>query len=239
MYAAILLLFGLLQLALAGTVSIQQPKPNNVWQVGQTVTIKWKLDKSAHYANVSIALASGPAQALVIDRVIAANVNASCGHYNWTIPKSVKPANNYVVEIGPHSSDLAFAGFISIKPAQSKKSCHRSHKKSQHKKDTKKLTPTPTKKHSTTHHKSSTHCHSSHTHQPSVCEAVPDSEKRAGSASIRCRPMPTKPAKKSHRAKAQNKSSKSSSSSKPAAHHANSTTVTTTTTHTSESGYII
>lgn len=46
---------------------------------------------NAQLDNVSIALASGPAQALVIDQIIAASADAKKGTYKWTIPQSVKP----------------------------------------------------------------------------------------------------------------------------------------------------
>lgn len=40
-----------------------------------------------------IQYASGAAQALKIDGLIAHNVSASVGQYSWKIPKDVKPKN--------------------------------------------------------------------------------------------------------------------------------------------------
>ena len=92
-----------------------------------------------------IALASGPAQALLIDDVLVNAVDAKSGIYKWKIPENIKPNpkqyvdiliilsrideekkqekdyktnnninnNNFffsVLEIGPHSADIAFAG---------------------------------------------------------------------------------------------------------------------------------
>lgn len=59
---------------------------------------------------LSIALATGPAQSLVIDRVIASNVNITKGSYKWKIPKNINTTKKYVIEIGPNASDIAFAG---------------------------------------------------------------------------------------------------------------------------------
>jgi hypothetical protein len=36
-------------------------------------------------------LASGPAQALAIDLVVANKIPVAQGHYKWTVPTTVKP----------------------------------------------------------------------------------------------------------------------------------------------------
>ncbi|CDS08407.1 hypothetical protein LRAMOSA09770 [Lichtheimia ramosa] len=115
--------FVLFQLTQAVSVTITSPKPNDVLKAGETVEIKWTIADNAQLDNVSIALASGPAQALVIDQIIAASADAKKGSYKWTIPQSVKPKTKYVIEIGPNSSDIAFAGYISIaRPSKSQSS---------------------------------------------------------------------------------------------------------------------
>ncbi|KAI7881414.1 hypothetical protein K492DRAFT_129013 [Lichtheimia hyalospora FSU 10163] len=85
--------FVLFQLTQAVSVTITSPKPNDVLKAGETVEIKWfvTIADNAQLNNVSIALASGPAQALVIDQIIAASADAKKGTYKWTIPQSVKP----------------------------------------------------------------------------------------------------------------------------------------------------
>ncbi|KAI9317005.1 hypothetical protein BX666DRAFT_1941010 [Dichotomocladium elegans] len=102
------------QLAQAASVTITSPKPGAVLKMGQAVEIKWKIADGYSYDKLSIALASGAAQALVIDQVIVANTDAKNGSYLWTIPENLKAKSKYVIEVGPSSSDIAFAGYISI-----------------------------------------------------------------------------------------------------------------------------
>ncbi|KAI9490626.1 hypothetical protein BDB00DRAFT_768477 [Zychaea mexicana] len=83
--------FALFQLAQAASVNIRSPRPNAVYEAGETVEIKWKLADGASVDKVMIALASGPAQALLIDEVIAPSVDAKNGTYKWKIPKNIKP----------------------------------------------------------------------------------------------------------------------------------------------------
>ncbi|KAI8137400.1 hypothetical protein BJV82DRAFT_525356 [Fennellomyces sp. T-0311] len=83
--------FALFQLAQAASVIITSPQPNDVLKVGETVEIKWKLADGASVDKVMIALASGPAQALLIDEVLAPSVSAAEGSYKWKVPKTMKP----------------------------------------------------------------------------------------------------------------------------------------------------
>ncbi|KAI9272699.1 hypothetical protein BDA99DRAFT_432544 [Phascolomyces articulosus] len=83
--------FVLFQLAQAASVNIISPQPNDVLKAGETVEIKWKLAKDATVDKVMIALASGPAQALLIDEVIEQGVEAKNGTYKWKIPENIKP----------------------------------------------------------------------------------------------------------------------------------------------------
>ncbi|KAI7848897.1 hypothetical protein BDC45DRAFT_449615 [Circinella umbellata] len=83
--------FVLFQLAQAASVTILSPKTNDEFKAGQTVEIKWKLAEDASVDKVMIALASGPAQALLIDEVIENSVDAKSGIYKWKIPENIKP----------------------------------------------------------------------------------------------------------------------------------------------------
>ncbi|ORZ25639.1 hypothetical protein BCR42DRAFT_314905 [Absidia repens] len=107
--STLLLSLAVVQMALASTVTIVSPKAKDVWHAGQVVEFKCK-QKVNHDGKLSIALATGPAQSLVIDRVIASNVNLTKGSYKWKIPKNINTTKKYVIEIGPNASDIAFAG---------------------------------------------------------------------------------------------------------------------------------
>ncbi|KAF7723086.1 hypothetical protein EC973_002370 [Apophysomyces ossiformis] len=114
---ALVLFGGLLQAVLAaGPVEILNPSPKTIWKIGQKVQIKWNATALAHppSTKATIALASGPATALTISHVIAKDVDTHSGSYNWTIPKTVKPNDKYVLEVGINAKDISFAGWISI-----------------------------------------------------------------------------------------------------------------------------
>ncbi|KAI8891365.1 hypothetical protein K501DRAFT_166458 [Backusella circina FSU 941] len=85
----ILSLTAALQLVLASSVTITSPSPNDVWEAGSTVQIKWKVNE-ANSKPLRIQYASGPSKALKINGLIADKVNASAGHYNWKVPKGLK-----------------------------------------------------------------------------------------------------------------------------------------------------
>ncbi|KAI8876730.1 hypothetical protein K501DRAFT_199796 [Backusella circina FSU 941] len=77
-------------LVYGSSVEITSPSPNDVWETGSTVQIKWKVNDSKTNP-LRIQYASGPAQALKIDGLIAHNVSASAGQYSWKVPSDVKP----------------------------------------------------------------------------------------------------------------------------------------------------
>ncbi|CAO3645349.1 unnamed protein product [Cunninghamella echinulata] len=147
--STLLLSLAFVQLALGSSITITNPKPKAVLEAGKVVEFKWKVAESnstiikavdtttthptkptpCKHKPLSIALAAGPANSLLIERVIASKVNACKGSYKWKIPKQFDTTKKYVVEIGPSASDIAFAGYITItKPNQHPK-------------------PTPTEKH--------------------------------------------------------------------------------------------
>ncbi|SAM06076.1 hypothetical protein [Absidia glauca] len=196
--STLLLSFALVQMALATTVTIVSPKAKDVWHAGQVVEFKWTGEATpAHKGNatqqksasnkknhkndmLSIALATGPAQSLVIDRVIASNVNITKGSYKWKIPKNINTTKKYVIEIGPNASDIAFAGYVTILKAP-----HQTNSTSTSSKPTKTTvtvkpshtvvtTSTPTNKHEPT----------------SVCVAVPN--KNGAGSTVKCHPQPQK-----------------------------------------------
>ncbi|KAL0091181.1 hypothetical protein J3Q64DRAFT_1693386 [Phycomyces blakesleeanus] len=103
-----------IQFALAASVSILSPKANAHWHIGETVEIKWKLSDPSATGNLSLALASGPADALVINQVIASSVPVKAGQYNWTIPQKVKANKKYVIEVGQNAEDISFVGWVQI-----------------------------------------------------------------------------------------------------------------------------
>ncbi|KAI7900924.1 uncharacterized protein BX663DRAFT_438168 [Cokeromyces recurvatus] len=76
--------------AWASSISLTSPKPNDVWEAGSTVQIKWNVNDE-DTKPIRLQYASGPSKALVINGLIADNVDASLGHYSWKIPKSLKP----------------------------------------------------------------------------------------------------------------------------------------------------
>ncbi|KAI8086307.1 uncharacterized protein BX664DRAFT_335489 [Halteromyces radiatus] len=217
--STLLLSLALVQLAIASTVTILNPKPKDVWHPGQIVEFKWNATtpshnehsklKSSSHGMLSIALATGPAQSLTIDRVIASNVNITKGSYKWKVPKTINTAKKYVVEIGPNASDIAFAGYISIVKSPS---------------NTTSIKPTPTIKphHNSTTVKPTSTITSTGKHEPtSVCIVVPN--KNGGQPTIKChpsKPSTKKNHKKSHpkkKADPKKKKSQSASFSTPAA----------------------
>ncbi|KAI9276494.1 hypothetical protein BC943DRAFT_284974 [Umbelopsis sp. AD052] len=90
--ATILSLATIVSAVLAGSVKITSPKPGNVWEIGQEVDIYWNKTASGSEP-VSILLASGPAQALNIDLIVANKIPVKEGHYKWTVPTNVKPGD--------------------------------------------------------------------------------------------------------------------------------------------------
>ncbi|ORZ18107.1 hypothetical protein BCR42DRAFT_413169 [Absidia repens] len=193
--SALLLSLALVQLAVAATsVTIVNPKPKQVWHVGQVVEFKWtskaadapatnngtttKQKAKHHDGMVSIALATGPSQSLVIDRVIASNVNITKGSYKWKIPKNINTTKKYVIEIGPNASDIAFAGYVSIIKAPSTNgtsSAKPTKTTPPHSKPTQTIITTskPTNKHEPT----------------SVCVVVPNKNKEG--STVKCHPQPS------------------------------------------------
>ncbi|KAI8063491.1 hypothetical protein BC940DRAFT_307334 [Gongronella butleri] len=185
--AIALLSLTIAQLA-AAAVTITSPKAKDTWQVGEVVEFKWQ-EPSVHKSGVSksfadsepgklsIAIASGPAQSLVIDRVIASNVNATKGSYKWRIPKNFNTKKKYVVEIGSNANDIAFAGYITITDKASNSTASGSHKPSGAVKPTHKHKPTPSN--TGKHHESS-----------SVCVVVPN--KNGAGSTVKCHNEPKK-----------------------------------------------
>ncbi|GAB5587206.1 hypothetical protein Unana1_02106 [Umbelopsis nana] len=186
---------------LAGSVKITSPKPGNVWEIGKEVEITW--DKTASGSEpVSILLASGPAQALSIDLVVANKIPVAQGHYKWTVPSTVKPGKKYVVEVGPSMKDLTFAGYISVE--------HASHK------------PNATEAHH--HHPSGSHAHE-HSHHPS--KAVHPTAHHHSHAPPHPSGVPQKQPHKKHGKKPKHKASGAKKGSKSTTHkkHAQATTL--------------
>ncbi|CAO3676684.1 unnamed protein product [Umbelopsis ramanniana] len=130
--ATILSLATIVSTVLAGSVKITSPKPGNVWEIGQEVDIYWNKTASGSEP-VSILLASGPAQALNIDLIVANKIPVSQGHYKWTVPTNVKTGEKYVIEVGPTLKDLSFAGYISIEKASNSTSTTHKHASASHK----------------------------------------------------------------------------------------------------------
>ncbi|KAI9299870.1 hypothetical protein BJ944DRAFT_244749 [Cunninghamella echinulata] len=197
--STLLLSLAFVQLAFGSSITITNPKPKAVWEAGKVVEFKWKVAESnstiikavdttttttkptpCKHKPLSIALAAGPANSLLIDRVIASKVNACKGSYKWKIPKQFDTTKKYVVEIGPSASDIAFAGYITItKPNQHPK-------------------PTPTGKHTPKKSPSPTKSKSSKSkpttpsttvkHEPStVCVLVPNSNGHG--STVKCHPV--------------------------------------------------
>ncbi|KAI8583048.1 hypothetical protein K450DRAFT_223961 [Umbelopsis ramanniana AG] len=130
--ASILSLATIVSAVLAGSVKITSPKPGNVWEIGKEVDIYWNKTASGSEP-VSILLASGPAQALNIDLIVANKIPVTEGHYKWTVPSNVKPGKKYVVEVGPTLKDLSFAGYITIEEAKNSTSTAHKHASASHK----------------------------------------------------------------------------------------------------------
>ncbi|CAO3643389.1 unnamed protein product [Cunninghamella blakesleeana] len=185
--STLLFTLAIVQLAVGSSIEILHPKPKTVWQTGQVVKFQWKsADSHSNSTNViksqtscnkkvSIALAAGPAQSLLIERVIASNVNACKGSYSWKIPKQFDTTKKYVVEIGPSANDIAFAGYVTIK------------KSSTHKKPTPTTTPTKTNTPTST----PTTTPTKKKHEPtSVCVVVPN--KNGNGNTVKCHPKPSK-----------------------------------------------
>ncbi|ORX54986.1 hypothetical protein DM01DRAFT_1335280 [Hesseltinella vesiculosa] len=181
----VLLSLSIVQLALASTITISSPKANDVWTPGHVVEFAWSLAGDHHHKSghlnlanskpgkLSIAIASGPAQSLVIDRVIASNVNATKGSYKWRVPKNFNANKKYVVEIGTSANDIAFAGYISIAKPATNGTAH------------------PTPSHHANPSKTPSASHSSKTHEPSsVCVVVPNSD--GIGSTVKCHPKPHK-----------------------------------------------
>ncbi|KAI8982051.1 hypothetical protein BDF20DRAFT_818033 [Mycotypha africana] len=101
----------------ASSVTLTEPEPNQVWETGSTVHIKWKVNDPKAAKKIRLQYASGPSQALVINGLIADRVNGSSGSYSWKIPKDLKP-KKYVIEAGPSAKDLSFAGRLSTIPLE-------------------------------------------------------------------------------------------------------------------------
>ncbi|KAI8636642.1 hypothetical protein BD408DRAFT_355255 [Parasitella parasitica] len=78
-----------LELVLASSVTITTPEPNDVWEAGSTVQIKWKVNGDST-GPIRLQYASGPSKSLSIDGLIADHVNATLGKYSWKIPTSIK-----------------------------------------------------------------------------------------------------------------------------------------------------
>ncbi|KAL1936252.1 hypothetical protein VTP01DRAFT_386 [Rhizomucor pusillus] len=187
LFKSLITFLTLFQLALAASITIESPKPNAVLTAGKTFEIKWKTPSNPGFETVNIALASGPAQALLIDRVIATNVAAANGTYKWKVPKTLKPGKQYVIEIGPHAADIAFAGYITIQ-AERKASSSSIHPSSSHAKNHAK--PTATLPSSVAAAKPTASSHASDSVKGHViCRAFPD--EKNGKISTTCRPAPT------------------------------------------------
>ncbi|KAI8075395.1 uncharacterized protein B0P05DRAFT_472768 [Gilbertella persicaria] len=82
-------LSAVLQLIGASSVTITEPKANDVWKAGSTVQIKWDVN-DATSEHIRLQYASGPSQSLTIDGLIADNVKASVGHYKWKVPSDIE-----------------------------------------------------------------------------------------------------------------------------------------------------
>ncbi|CAO3597484.1 unnamed protein product [Absidia cylindrospora] len=228
--STLLLSLAVVQMALASTVTIVSPKAKDVRHAGQVVEFKWTGEASTnttgkgqskqkvnHNGKLSIALATGPAQSLVIDCVIASNVNLTKGSYKWKIPKNINTTKKYVIEIGPNASDIAFAGYVSIVKAP--KSSNSTAKPTSSAKPTKTSAPVkPT-------HTVITTTTPTNKHEPTaVCVTVPN--KTGGGVTVKCHPKPKKSShssKKASSAKATKKPS-SSKTTKSASPHKSSST---------------
>ncbi|KAI8973619.1 hypothetical protein BDF20DRAFT_662086 [Mycotypha africana] len=111
------------------------PQANNVFHTGDKILIEWQnrlpdgkprtyddltkkkvvpLNASLSYA--TIALAYGESNDLRICHVMTDRASLNSGYYEWAIPHSITTRNNYVVEVGTDSDNIAFAGKRIINP---------------------------------------------------------------------------------------------------------------------------
>ncbi|KAI9012097.1 hypothetical protein CLU79DRAFT_798383 [Phycomyces nitens] len=211
---SLLILAVSIQLVLASSISILSPKANAHWHIGETVEIKWKLsDHSSAQGNLSLALASGPADALLINQVIASSVPIKTGHYKWTIPQKVKANKKYVIEVGQNAKDISFVGWIQILDPTGSGHSHKSLSTSRPTKTTQPPIACVTYP---GHSKDQVRCHSSptkQTHAPKKSQAMKPKKHgthkakknhKTTKSSKKTKKTTTKKTKKTHKAKETN-----------------------------------
>ncbi|KAI9364065.1 hypothetical protein BD770DRAFT_286263, partial [Pilaira anomala] len=92
-------------------LSVTSPLKGTVYTAGKTARISWI--KATVDSIPKIMLAKGDPSNLQIVEVLAENVDAKQGYYNWDIPADITPGKDYAIELG-ESPDLSFSGLFAI-----------------------------------------------------------------------------------------------------------------------------
>ncbi|KAF1803572.1 hypothetical protein V8B55DRAFT_1506696 [Mucor lusitanicus] len=106
---------------LSATLELSYPEPNSSYKIGDTMLIEWYTKDNGMAASsivdnyATVVLAYGQRDNLTIDHIMTTKSPLNLGFYQWIIPTTVEPRTDYVIEVGTDASNIAFAGYITIK----------------------------------------------------------------------------------------------------------------------------